>query len=219
MRMNMKILLVWLLLVIPIIAQDDGPRPDRWRGMVIDESTPDDAIKAFGKPDRDEVGGVRFFYVEGKLLSKRAKEKTFRTLEWKKLEGLDGAKLSFREGRLARICLDLSKEKEFAAASISGIYKLEFRPRIDSISEGLFGPVGGRPDSGLKNVSYPVVYSLLTQTERVWLAAMVGNSGFKHAMFGDGDTSKDTGAYPGRVQLIEIVSRTLENRDGAEVLR
>jgi hypothetical protein len=60
---RLPVLLTTILLflaAVPALAQD-GPKPDRWRGLVIDESTPDDAIKVLGKPSKDEVGRIRVF--------------------------------------------------------------------------------------------------------------------------------------------------------------
>ncbi|MFN2493643.1 MAG: hypothetical protein ABR501_12260 [Pyrinomonadaceae bacterium] len=49
----MKNLIVAALLLscLSVAAQDtDGPQPDRWRGLILDKSTPADAIKALGHP-------------------------------------------------------------------------------------------------------------------------------------------------------------------------
>ena len=38
-----------------LAQEQDRPRPDRWRGMVLDETTPEAAIIALGKPAKDSV--------------------------------------------------------------------------------------------------------------------------------------------------------------------
>ncbi len=58
-RATMRILILAALLLscIPVAAQDtDGPKPDRWRGLVLDQSTTGDAIKSLGTPDNDRAG-------------------------------------------------------------------------------------------------------------------------------------------------------------------
>jgi hypothetical protein len=48
-------LAVLFCFVIPVRAQvQDRPMPDRWRGLIIDESSPDDAIKTLGAPATDK---------------------------------------------------------------------------------------------------------------------------------------------------------------------
>jgi hypothetical protein len=217
----MKILLLLLLLTVPAFAQDtpEGPRPDRWRGMVINETTPTAAIEVFGKPDSDKIDRLRVFDVDGKILSQSLKEKDCRHLEWKKLDGVKQAILSFKNDKLVRIFLWLPKEKAIAAASLPGTYKLDFRAKTDSMTEGLFGPIGGSPLSGRKHVTYPSVYSLIAQTDKTWVTASIDNASWKHVLVGDGDTSSGTGAFPGKAITVQIVSRTLENRDGADVLK
>jgi hypothetical protein len=45
---------VVLLFCVNIAApqEQDGAKPDRWRGLILDESTPEDAIKLLGQPKK-----------------------------------------------------------------------------------------------------------------------------------------------------------------------
>jgi hypothetical protein len=46
---------------VAVAQQQDGAKPDRWRGLVLDESTAEDAIKVLGQPKKDGPGqSVRF---------------------------------------------------------------------------------------------------------------------------------------------------------------
>jgi hypothetical protein len=48
-----------LILSFGAVAQEqDKPMPDRWRGLVIDQSTPEDAIRILGEPKKDKVGSL-----------------------------------------------------------------------------------------------------------------------------------------------------------------
>jgi hypothetical protein len=51
-------ILVVLLCCVNITApqEQDGAKPDRWRGLILDESTPEDAIKLLGQPKKDGLG-------------------------------------------------------------------------------------------------------------------------------------------------------------------
>jgi hypothetical protein len=131
--------------------------------------------------------------------------------------------LSFQANRLVMIDLWLEKEKEFLAASLGRAYGLDFsfKPEggvagaLSSIADPARGTrLGGKADV----VSYPTVYHLVGQTESVFIGAIVGNTGVRKIMLGDPDTSS-TGAFPGKVSGIQIVSRKLENRDGADALK
>jgi hypothetical protein len=39
-------------------------------------------------------------------------------------------------------------------------------------------------------------------------------SGFKEGLLGEGDTSQATDSFPGKIEYVSLISRTLENRDG-----
>lgn len=53
---NLLLLCIFCLFIAPVFAQaDDAPQPDRWRGLVIDAASPDDAIAKFGKPKVDKI--------------------------------------------------------------------------------------------------------------------------------------------------------------------
>jgi hypothetical protein len=60
-------------------TKSDSPQPDRWRGLIIDEATPDDAIKLLGKPKKDKIDALKIFGITD-WLSKQIKEKKFRLL-------------------------------------------------------------------------------------------------------------------------------------------
>src|SRR3954452_23357334 len=116
----MKTLLALLLLTISISAQS----PDRWRGLILDESTPADAIKILGEPQKDKDNQqMRMFGGVSKWLTKRQKEKVFRSQEFKlaKGEGVEKAYLFYLDGKLVRIMLDL-KAGEVSPNGLANIY-------------------------------------------------------------------------------------------------
>ena len=187
--------------------------------MVINEAKPDDAISKLGKPDEDKVDRLRIFDIDNKLITPEIKKNQYRHLTWKKLDGFKQVRMAFKDERLLYVYLWLDKEKQFAASTLAGLYGVEFQPKTTTIGEIFSGPIGGSPLSGKKHTPYPDVYSLIGRVETNWVSATIFNGGFKHVMLGDGDTSKETGAFPGKVGAVQIVSRTLENRTGGDVLK
>src|SRR5258705_3230427 len=52
-RYRYLLLMVLWAVCVPVFTQDnDNPQPDRWRDLVLDQSTPEDALKVLGKPSR-----------------------------------------------------------------------------------------------------------------------------------------------------------------------
>src|ERR1051326_6326609 len=101
----MKPLLILLLLTagpLTALAQDDSAKPDRWRNLILNESTADDAIQVLGKPSKDSIGQLPTAPLSN-WITKRQKEKIFRTLEFNKPEGINKAWLFFLNGKLVEI--------------------------------------------------------------------------------------------------------------------
>ena len=64
-----------------VVAQEqDSPKPDKWRGLVLNESTPEDAIRILGQPAKDSMNRI-FAEPIDNWLTKKHKDKIFRTLE------------------------------------------------------------------------------------------------------------------------------------------
>ena len=68
--------------------------------------------------------------------------------------------------------------------------------------------------------TYPVVYSMVAVSNRSFIAARVRNvPSFAGAFARSAGIPDQPGSLPGKVEHITLISRTLENRDGADVLR
>lgn len=215
--MNNLTVMLLLLVCWPVLVQnDDRPQPDRWRGMVIDESTPEDAIKALGQPKEDKIDRIRVFDVDSKWISKKQGEKVFRKLRFEKPQGFDKAELSFLDGTLVFIDLDFAKQIE--AAALSRIYGIQFTPKVTGFDEAWSPRDYERNQGRVYPKTYPSIYSLVAVTERVFVGSMIANNSFGSLMR-QSLGARDTGDFPGKAARIQIVSRRLENRDGADVLK
>ncbi len=208
----MFVLLLTFLLSLPIQSE---VQPDRWRGLVVNEASPDDAITALGKPEKDSTEQLRIFDIDSKWITEKQKQKIYRRLEFKP-EGMKKAALFFADGKL--IMIELYPAKEPQAAALSNIYGLQFIPRISSIDQALSPRDYERHEGRVYPKNYPTVYSLAAVHEKVFVGAMVGNVGFGSALRNVTGVP-DGSSFPGKVGRIQIISRKLENLDGADALK
>jgi hypothetical protein len=180
-------------------AQEDKAQPDRWHGLVLDQSTPEDVIKLLGPPKKDGQTRVFVSPLEN-WLTKRCKEKVFRTLEFGKLEGIDKATLSFMDNRLVVIWLEVKKENistndlanlyGMSFTAVGGSNQLPLRPQdLTESRRSLYPP----PSGGIVSM-----YDLVGISERSFVTAFVADS---------------------RVMILTLISRTLETHEGLKVLK
>ena len=209
------VLFLALTFCISAFAQEqDKPMPNRWHGLVIDQSTPEDAIKALGQPVSDKTESFRPYPFEKRISTKG---KTFRHLKFKEIKGLDSAHLVFTDNKLVFISLDF-KDK-IPAAAIQNNYGIEFEPKISSMEVSMHPGNYERHEGKLYPKNYPAGYFLQGETPEVWIGAAIDNSSFGALMMGSSRGSTGTGAFPGKAAMVMILSRSLENREGADVLK
>lgn len=213
--MKIKFLFLAPLALCGLFVTVSAQESDRWHGLTLDQSTTGDAIKLFGKPKADRVSPLSATPVESWVSSKR-KQKVFRTLEYKNpASGVEKAWLTFLDDRLVSVMLDM-KEGTVSPNALSNIYDTPFRPIFDSLTLAL-NPRDFQRDRGeVYARSYPVVYHLASVTERSFVTAMVVNSVGVGKMLGLPDRQD---SFPGKVAFLQLISRKMENRDGADALR
>jgi hypothetical protein len=226
-RMKMKILpaaqsIVLLLLSFQLIATakiQESPLPDRWHTLVLDQSAPEDAINSLGKPRKEYLSPLRADPLSS-WLTKRCKQKIFRTFEYKNpVEGVERAWLFFLEGKLVAIMLDM-KEGMVTPNGLSGIYGVEFQPVVGTADLALSPRDFERHQGKIYPKTYPTIYHLTAASEHSFVTAMISNVPSFGGAFAKGVGVPDKpGSFPGQVSFIQLISRTLENKDGAEALR
>src|ERR1043166_5847133 len=84
MRVAVSLLLL-ILACVPVVYSAEDVRPDGWAGMVLDTSTPEDAVRLFGPAAKDKDKMALDLPRPLSWLSDKWKQKTFRTLTYKKL--------------------------------------------------------------------------------------------------------------------------------------
>jgi hypothetical protein len=194
--------------------EQDKPMPDRWHGLIINQSTPEEAIKALGQPVSDKNESFRPYPFDKRISTKG---KTFRQLKFKEIKGLDSARLVFTDDKLVCIFLDL-KDK-IAASAIQNNYGIEFEPKISAMNSSNNPNDYERHEGKLYPKNYPAGYYLVGTTPEVWIGAAIDNSSFGAMMLGSSRGSTGSGAFPGKAAALIILSRSLENREGADVLK
>lgn len=199
----------------PTATENAGSQAERWHGLTLDQSTTGDAVKLLGKPKTDRASSLSAIPVESWVSSKR-KQKVFRMFEYKDpASGVEKVWLTFLDDRLISVMLDM-KEGTVSPNALSNIYGTPFRPIFDSLTLAL-NPRDFQRDRGeVFARSYPVTYHLAGVTERSFVTAMVVNSVGIGKMLGLPDKQ---GSFPGKVAFVQLISRTMENRDGADALR
>src|SRR5262245_6083937 len=116
----MKTLLLIFLFSTLAFAQ----QPDRWRGLIIDQSTPEDAITALGKPKTDK-SGEGLYLMNNKWFTKDAGKK-MRIMHYENLEGFPDVKLGF-DSNSRLVLIHLEPKKLTAQSLISSYSDLDFR--------------------------------------------------------------------------------------------
>lgn len=201
------------LLCFSVAMSQDRPSPDRWHGLIIGQSTPEDAVKALGQPTKQKPADRIRIYTIDKWLDKNHKEKNFLVYEYKKKFGLDAVRLAFRGGVLRVIELDL--DEKLTTQAFMNAYDVEFRPVASSIDEA-FSPGSYQRregETGLRN--YPVAYYLVGVGEASFISALVDNATWAQT-FG---MSNDSVSYPGKVSWIQLVSRSMADESANDILR
>ncbi len=207
----MKWILCLVLFSFSAFGQD--AKPDQWRGLEIDKSSPVDAVAKLGKPKSEKVDRLRVYGID-RVLSSRIKEKKFKVLEFEKKDDVTPI-LVFENEKLVYIYLKIGG-KQVSPNALKSIYGIGFEPHFDRLDMA-FWPEKFQQDQGKTFArSYPVWYTLIGSAENSMVVAGVDNSSIASVL---GTASVNNGTFPGWVRQVQIVSRTLENKDGANVLK
>lgn len=192
----------------------DGPQPNRWHGLILDHTTMEQAISALGQPKENKP---RKIYVQkiGDWLSKDIKQE-LPHLRWEDMHGMKSVDAYFLNGKLT--ALDMRLKAEVRAAALESIYGVEFKHLISNAGRIMAGPGAYQRDRGETfSNKEEGVYHVGAKTEQSFLVAwcQVGfGEGIKRGYGAGTDSTR-----PGKVVLLQLYSRTVENRDGADILK
>lgn len=209
--MKKRLLLLLLLFVFPLIAF--AQKPNEWKGLVLNESTPEKVIEVFGKPKTDKPNALPIF--QGKWMTKNIRQKTWRLLHYENVVGFNDVKLGF-DSNSKLVLIHLEPKKIEAQAFLSAYPDLEFRFADEVLTPADFK--SPRRDDTTKSLG--VYYVLIGLNDSTFVFTGVGNAtgSVASTMFG-GMGRKASRSVAGDVKVIQLVSRTLENKEGVDLLK
>jgi hypothetical protein len=218
-----KFLYIALLIIVSTVLifgqNQDASKHDELSGLVIDQTTPEEAIKLLGSPKRDNVDKIDVQTIE-RWISPQRKEKVFRILSFEKAKGLQKIELAFLNNRLVLIHFVL--DKRIAASDLANVYRITFIPIVNKLDENFHPSDYERYKSNIGVANFPDSYSLIAVSNSSFISAKVFNNGADpkadysgmvtprtHPSL-SGGTNISSSPLVGKVTEIQIISRKLE---------
>lgn len=218
---NIVVPFLIFLCATTVVAQDDQPRSDRWGGMVLNVSTPDDAIRLFGTPSKDKDKVALDVPRPLSWLSVKCKEKLFRTITYKRIQEYKQVQFSFLGGKLVSISMEAPnaelEDKWIDPDDLEQLFGVVFKPNRRRYNSQLPPPSDFQANSPaeLKKDEYAYWYDMIAVSENSFIIAVADNYQYRSGIIDSPDVKrrKKINArglrYPGYVSEIEIISRTL----------
>lgn len=213
----MKYLSIILILIFSFSIFGQKAQTNQWRGLILDEAIPEKAVEVLGKPKTDKDNEAYRPLKFNEWFD--VKEKNFRVLHYEdaqKVEGFKDVKLYFRKGKLVAIWLEPEK---LEANSLEMAYDAEFRYLSDKFSESMNPRDFERNQGRSYPKSFPTVYFLMNKNDSTYAFAMIANNSFG-SIFGKSMGVKDASeSLPGKVAIINLISKSLESKAGVNLLK
>jgi hypothetical protein len=113
-----------LLLAVTVLSQSDNrPRPDGFRGLILNQTTAKEATDILGQPVADKLNRLEVSKI-GKWLDPKDKEKIFRHLTFKKVGDFRTIDLAFLDDKLMMIELEFGKD--FKPEKLRNLFGIKF---------------------------------------------------------------------------------------------
>jgi hypothetical protein len=152
-------------------------------------------------------------------VSKEARSKKYREIHFEDVRDFRDVKFYFDDGRLIGIWLEPSKENKLPPANLSKAYGLEFVPVFSGLSEA-FNPRDFKREQGKTYArKFPVAYQIVSADDSVFVFGAVDNSSFGSIFGGAMGVPDQAGNLPGKIMIVQLISRKLENMDGVDSLK
>ena len=210
-------LLVMLVLsFVRLSAAQDTAKPNQWRGLVLDEASAEQAIQALGRPSSDKQDGVFARPIQRWFRPDLAK-KIFRCLTFKEVEGFNQVKLYLLDGKLAVV--QLWVKSDLRPTALGNIYGLEFQPMMGGLEESM--GIVDRHQGRAYPKRFPSFYNVVAVAPGAVVNASISNSSVGAILSQSLGSGIDAagGGFPGKVTEIQLISRRLEEKGGAELLK
>lgn len=203
------------------VAQDNPTAADRWAGMVLNASTPDDAVRLLGAASKDKDKVVLDLPRPLSWLSDKCKEKVFRRLTYKRIQEYQNVQFSFLDGKLVSISMEAAnaefEDKWLDPDDLEKLFGVVFKPHHRNYGSKLPPPAEFQANaaSELKKDEYDYWYDMIAVGENSFIVAIADNYKYISGLFEKPEAKRrkkinsQGTRYPGYVSDIEIVSRTL----------
>ena len=172
----------------------NGSGADRFRGLTLNQTSSEDAMRILGQPAADKVDRLDASKVS-KWLDPKHKEKIFRQLSFKNVGDFSQIQLSFLENKL--VMIELAFKKNVAPERVNNIFGVEFTT---------VGAQGGPSDLPNEPGKYPVRF---VPTLYPFSYNMIGISDKAIVWV---DCSTGDARTPGRIDRTRQISRVLERK-------
>ena len=200
----MRYVLSLLFICSALISFATAQNAVDWKGVELGMTSASVLEKA-GKPKRETVHKSEFY--TGPLSGQE--KKNLRILTYEKSDGWEKVKLSVLDDRLVSIEL-WPKNKTLEAASLPTRFGLDFL-FVEAFAKGVdLGSFEGQKETSVPKV-YPTTYYMLAVAGDRYVTAFINNGSLK-AIFKDGFKKPTIAMFPGYVESITIVTRTLETK-------
>ncbi len=201
-----------ILLILLLVGIGFGQQHDRWNGLVIDETTPEQAIAKLGKPKADMKGEYANLWF-ARSLTNDINKPIYRILEFGEVGVSTYMMLTFSAGKLVAIS---AYPKDAPASGLVNKLGTSWRLPGDDLAtdfENWDQPRSSEPrkavTDNLKSV-WSMGYGLIAKAPKVFALVSV--------IPGVEDMNRtsisESGPFWGNVMGLEIVSRTLERKPG-----
>src|SRR5205807_5988688 len=186
------VILSALLFAANAFAQTNNSRADGFRGLILNQTTSEEAVRILGQPVTDKTDRLDVAKLS-KWLDPKHKEKIFRQLSFKNVGDFSQIQLSFLENKL--VMIELAFKKNVAPERVNNIFGVEFTT---------VGAQGGPSDLPNEPGKYPVRF---VPTLYPFSYNMIGISDKAIVWV---DCSTGDARTPGRIDRTRQISRVLE---------
>lgn len=166
----------YALVAVTLPAQSgNAPRPDGFRGLILNETTVEDANRIFRQPASDKVDRLNVSIID-KWLDPKHKEKIFRQLAFKDIGDFNWIKLSFLDNKLVMIELDF--KKYFPEQKLKSLFAVDFWPVGIANGPSSLPDKPGKYPAPFIPTFYPFSYNEVGISEKafIWVDCSTSNT-------------------------------------------
>ena len=203
----MKIFII-LTLLLGLLTANTANANDTavWRGLLLDSSTIEDAIRAAGKPSKQKVEKLK---ITGEKGGKANSNRNVDVVEFKKIDEWQKVSLQFLDGKLFKAKF-WPKNKTMPASELPERHGSDF-VAVEGFAKGVpLSVFEGQKQPDVPRV-YPPLYFMVSSMPDRNIVAEINNGSWKTLW--NGSFNRPTiKMFPGFVESIEIVSRHGESQ-------